>query len=185
MRFHHRFRVRAAQEAVAEFHSHSASMAEITPPPIVVQVHSAPERLANGGRMDFTLWLGPLPVRWLVQFEQVGPSGFVDRMVEGPLRTWRHHHQFVAVDANTTDVVDEIDVELRSHPFWGPLGLSFWLGLPILFAYRAWRTRRLLERADEPLAAGSRLGKPAAVLVGAAGLLLGLWLLTRKADRTP
>jgi hypothetical protein len=28
---------------------------------------------------------------------------------------------------------------------WGVIGLAMWLGLPFLFAFRAWKTRRLLE----------------------------------------
>ena len=61
MNYHHRFRVQASLARVAEFHSHAASMAAITPPPIVVKVQRAPAVLADGDEMAFTMWLG-LPV---------------------------------------------------------------------------------------------------------------------------
>lgn len=147
MKYHSRFRVNAPVERVAAFHRHSAAMAAITPPPIVVQIHEAPEQLAEGDEMDFTLWLGPLPVHWVAGFEDVTPTSFVDRQVRGPMRLWRHHHSFVAVDEHSTDVVDDVEVALRPHPFWGPIGMGMAINLPVLFAYRAWRTRRLLERA--------------------------------------
>lgn len=146
MIYRHRFTVRAALAEVAAFHSRAASMAAITPPPIVVRVHRAPETLGEGDEMDFTLWLGPLPVRWLARIEQVSPTGFVDRQIRGPMAAWEHRHTFVPVDDRTTEVVDEVTLAVRRHPLWGPVGLGMALGLPVLFAYRGWRTRRLLER---------------------------------------
>ena len=145
MRYQHRFRVRAPLEAVAGFHSRSASMAAITPPPIVVRVHHAPEIQRDGDTMDFTMWMGPLPVRWLAHIENVSITGFTDRQMHGPFGQWVHCHSFVQVDERTTDVLDEVTVELRAHPLWGPVGLGMWLTLPLLFAYRAWKTKRILE----------------------------------------
>lgn len=142
---HHRFRVQAPLERVAEFHSHSASMPAITPPPIIIRVQHAPTILADGNEMDFTMWLGPLPVHWLARIETVSPDGFTDRQVRGPFAEWIHRHTFIAVDEQTTDVLDDITLSLRPHPFWYPIGLSMYLGLPILFAFRAWKTKKLLE----------------------------------------
>jgi ligand-binding SRPBCC domain-containing protein len=149
MNYQHRFRVQAPLEAVAEFHSHPAAMAAITPPPIFVQVHQAPPAVADGQAMDFTMWLGPLPLRWQASFEDVTATGFVDRMVQGPLAAWSHRHSFVPVGDAQTDVVDELAVQVRRHPVWGPIGLGMSLNLPVLFAYRQWQTRRLLDRQSQ------------------------------------
>lgn len=149
MNYQHRFRVQAPLQAVAEFHSHPDAMSAITPPPIIVQVHQAPPRVADGQAMDFTMWLGPLPLRWQARFEEVTATGFVDRMVHGPLAAWSHRHSFVPVDDAQTDVVDELAVEVRRHPLWGPIGLGMSLNLPVLFAYRQWQTRRLLARQSQ------------------------------------
>jgi hypothetical protein len=43
-----------------------------------------------------------------------------------------------------TRVDDEIEAEPRRHPLWGTVALQMWLGLPVLFRYREWKTRRLL-----------------------------------------
>lgn len=153
MNYQHRFRVQAPVQVVAEFHSYPDAMAAITPPPIFVQVHSAPPRVAEGQTMDFTMWLGPLPLRWQARFEDVTATSFVDRMVQGPLRTWRHRHSFVAIDDHTTDVVDEVEVELRRHPVWGLVGLGMALNLPVLFTFRQWQTRRLLAQHSQSGAA--------------------------------
>jgi hypothetical protein len=90
-----------------------------------------------------------LPLRWQARFEDVTPTSFVDRMVRGPMRTWRHRHSFVAVDDHTTDVVDEVEVQPRLHPLWGPVGVGMAFNLPVLFAFRQWQTRRLLAQHRE------------------------------------
>jgi ligand-binding SRPBCC domain-containing protein len=148
MRYEHKFVVRTPLAAVADFHRQSSSMVAITPPPVRVRVHRAPEQLAGGDEMDFTLWLGFLPVRWLARIDEASATGFVDRQIRGPFNHWVHRHTFVARGDKLTEVRDEIEVELKRHLLWGPVGLSMWLGLPLLFAYRGWRTRLLLEQAD-------------------------------------
>lgn len=55
MKYRHQFRVPASIERVAEFHAHSASMAAITPPSIVVKLQRAPAVLADGDEMAFTM----------------------------------------------------------------------------------------------------------------------------------
>lgn len=92
------------------------------------------------------MWLGPLPVRWVAQIEETEGLGFVDRQIRGPFAQWIHRHTFVPVDESLTEVHDEITVELHERSrFWQIVGFSMWLGLPILFAYRGWQTRRLLQ----------------------------------------
>jgi ligand-binding SRPBCC domain-containing protein len=143
--FTHRFTVRASLSRVAEFHRHASSMAAITPPPIIVRIHHAPDVLTEGSHMDFTMWLGPLPLYWQASIEDVSENGFVDRQLKGPFAAWQHRHTFVALGDQSTEVIDEVQVQLRSHPFWWLVGLGMRLGLPFLFAFRAWKTRRLLQ----------------------------------------
>ncbi|MEM7347764.1 MAG: hypothetical protein AAF485_26320 [Chloroflexota bacterium] len=145
-RYTHKFQVKSSVQSVAEFHKSSDSMGAITPPPLIVQIHSAPSILKDGDIMDFSLWFGPIPIRWTAQIGDSHSSGFVDRQRYGPFRFWTHRHTFRAIDEDTTEVIDQIEFDFKRHPIWGPVGISMWLTLPILFAYRGWMTRRLLER---------------------------------------
>ena len=145
MKFTHTFRVKAPLAAVAKFHSRSASMPAITPPPMIVRVHAAPERMTSGDEMDFTLWAGPIPVHSVARIEDASAEGFTDRQIRGPFAAWAHRHTFVCIDDRTTDVVDEVEVELKRHLFWGLTGALMWIGMPMLFGYRGWKTRRILE----------------------------------------
>ena len=145
MHYSHRFRVRSSLADVAEFHSRAASMPAITPPPIIVKVHHALPILANGDSMDFTLWVGPLPIHWLARIEAVSATGFSDRQMRGPFEEWIHRHTYEVVDGKVTDVIDEITLKIKRHPLWALVGMGMRLGLPILFAYRAWKTKRILQ----------------------------------------
>jgi ligand-binding SRPBCC domain-containing protein len=144
MIYRHSFIVPAPVQDVAEFHARSASMGEITPPPVIVKIQRAPECLAEGDEMRFTLWLGPVPVHWLARIEGVSPTGFTDQQVQGPFERWEHRHSFVTVDQNSTRVDDEVTYTIRRHPWWGLVGLGMALGLPALFAYRGWKTKQWL-----------------------------------------
>lgn len=145
MKFRHEFEVQSPVETVAQFHSRSSSLVAITPPPILVRLHQAPDEMGEGDEMTFTMWTGPIPIRWQARVGDVSPTGFADRQIMGPFEEWTHCHTFVSLDESRTLVVDEVEATLKRHLWWGLLGLGMWLGLPLLFAYRAWKTRRLLE----------------------------------------
>src|SRR5512133_1773295 len=146
MRFRHRFLVRAPLAAVAEFHREAASLPSITPPPLTARLESSPGALEAGDVMAFTLGVGPLRIRWVANIGESSPSGFTDRQLSGPCAIWVHRHGFTGLDGNTTEVVDRIEATLRPHPIYGPVGLAMWATLPVLFAYRGWKTRRLLRQ---------------------------------------
>lgn len=148
MKYQHTFTVKAPLETVAAFHRHSSSMAAITPPPVIVRIHHAPDLLQDGDEMDFTLWLGPLPIHWLARIEQASATGFVDRQLRGPFTKWVHTHTFRALDPTTTEVYDQVEVILGPNLLWKLVGMGMWLNLPMLFAFRGWKTRRLLENQD-------------------------------------
>lgn len=113
-------------------------------------MHYAPDKLNENDRMEFTLWIGPLPLHWAAVIEQVNPQGFLDRQIRGPFQRWEHRHTFLPVAENVTEVRDEIQLQLRLHPVFSLIGFGMFISLPILFAYRAWKTRRLIEKpADQ------------------------------------
>ena len=146
MKFQHRFQVKAPLAAVADFHRHSASMGAITPPPIIVRLHHAPPVLQSNDEMAFTLWMGPVPLHWVARMEEVTPTGFVDRQLRGPFQLWVHRHTFRPVSPEVTEVIDEIDIAFSDAWLWKVVGWGMYLNLPLLFAYRGWQTKRLLEK---------------------------------------
>jgi ligand-binding SRPBCC domain-containing protein len=142
--FDQSFTVRAPLPAVREFHSSPEALRTLTPPPVVVRLHRF-GRLKEGMEAEFTLWMGPFPIHWTARHEQVGPHGFDDVQVSGPMKAWRHQHRFEAVDDFTTRIHDHIDYEHDPRRPWTRL-LFGGLPLALTFRYRQWVTRRSLLR---------------------------------------
>ena len=150
--FNHNFIVKTPLAAVAAFHHDAHVLPRLTPPPILVQLHRV-DPLGEGSIADFTLWFGPLPIRWVARHSQVDPlRGFTDTQQSGPLKFWQHTHTFQMLDAATTRVSEHVEFEHYS-------GWRGWLSrilynqpaLEFLFAYRAWVTRRATQAGQAAL----------------------------------
>lgn len=116
-RFEVTYLVNSPHPAVARFHQSRDALRRLTPPPVFVQVHRF-EPLADGSLADFTMWFGPIPLRWQARHEQVDlEAGFTDRQISGPLAEWVHHHRYQPSGGGTR-LTDRI--EYRHHA--GPRG---------------------------------------------------------------
>ena len=132
-------------EAILGFHNDRRALARLSPPPIVMQLHRDDRQSLTQGEIEFTLWFGPLPIRWVARHEAgPAPCSFADVQVKGPLAYWRHEHIFTEVSGGV-ELTDRITLAHRPGPV-GLLTRFAFDGLPlrVLFAYRHWRTRRAL-----------------------------------------
>ena len=141
--YKHQFIVNAPLTAVSDFHQDSRALRQLSPPPMWVQFHEV-EPLGEGSVADFTMWLGPLPIRWTAVHTQVSPHGFTDTQERGPFKQWVHRHSFRDLGDGRTQVIDEIEAEPGNL-----LSRFMWLNLPVLFAYRGWQTRRTLRQGEK------------------------------------
>ena len=145
------FIVHAPLAAVAEFHHNARALKRLTPPPIFAQMHRV-EPLAENSVAEFTLWFGPLPVRWTAVHSNIDSQhGFTDTQRSGPMRYWQHTHRFEAVDDGVTRVSEHI--EYAHHFGWrGVFSRLLFnpLALRLLFYYRGLVTRWTLERQPRP-----------------------------------
>lgn len=145
--FTYSFTVNAPLEAVGRFHSRTDILRRLTPPPIFVRIHRF-GAMEEGMMAEFTMWFGPVPVRWRAEHINVGPHGFTDVQWEGPMETWKHTHRFLAESPTVTRIFEHIDYTYK--PGW-----RGWLarlvfnkpGLYALFTYRKLITRWSLRRS--------------------------------------
>jgi ligand-binding SRPBCC domain-containing protein len=144
-RYFHRFLVQAPLDRVARFHHDSKALKLLTPPPIFFQARSI-EPMGENSKAEFIMWIGPIPVHWLAIHSEVDWSkGFIDTQVQGPFEHWVHRHAFCEISEGVTEVADEIHA-MPGNGFWhGILSRLMWVNLPLLFAYRGWKTRKYLE----------------------------------------
>lgn len=110
--FDYKFTVNAPLQAVSNFHHDSSVLKTLTPPPIFAQIHHF-DPMADGAIANFTLWFGPIPIRWQAIHSNVSINGFTDTQQKGPLKSWQHTHKFTAVSPTTTEIHEHIDYE---HP---------------------------------------------------------------------
>lgn len=143
------FTVNAPVTAVSAFHHDTRILKKLTPPPIFVQIHHF-EPLGEGSVAAFTLWFGPVPVRWQAVHNGVSAAGFTDTQMRGPLRHWAHTHRFTAVSPHTTQVHEHI--EYAHHTGLRVLFSRLLFarpGLYLLFTARKFLTRWHLRRARQ------------------------------------
>jgi ligand-binding SRPBCC domain-containing protein len=146
-RFSFSFIVNAPLEVVAAFHQDTRVLEKLTPFPVIARIHEY-EPLADGSKAKFTLWFGPVPVRWHAIHSDVGLDGFTDTQVSGPLKYWRHVHRFNVEGEDNTRVEEDITFEHDK----GLRGLFSRLlfnkpGLYALFTARKIITRRAVVRS--------------------------------------
>jgi uncharacterized protein (TIGR01777 family) len=149
LHFTHSFQVEATLPSVADFHRDTKVLKQLTPPPIFVQFKDEVESMNEGTRVDFVLWFGPFPVHWSAKHYAFDPpNGFRDNQVKGPFDFWDHRHSFIPIDDRTTAVIDDIEARYGRSPYHAFVSRFMWLTLPILFSFRSWQTRRLLQQTD-------------------------------------
>ena len=141
------FTVNAPLSAVQAFHGDTSALKRLTPPPTIVQLHSI-EPLAEGSVSKFTLWVGPLPLRWTAVHRNVSPRGFTDVQSAGPAARWEHTHTFTPLDADTTRIDEHIEFEHKPG-FWGVVTRLLFSrpNLLLMFTYRKLATRWHLRNA--------------------------------------
>ncbi len=148
--FDSRFRVEAPVVVVSAFHFEPGILKQLTPPLMIMQVHQF-EPVAEGSLAEFTMWMGPIPVRWKAVHSDVSPAGFTDTQIAGPMKSWVHTHRFLPLDDGATEVHDHIEFEHHRglRGIWSRL-LFPRPGLKLLFAIRRHITRREVRRLLTP-----------------------------------
>lgn len=145
--FDYSFTVPAPLQAVRDFHHDTSALKRLTPPPTIVQLHSI-EPLGEGSVSRFTLWVGPLPLRWTAVHRDVSPSGFTDIQAEGPAVKWEHTHTFTAVSPTVTRIDEHIEYE-HKRGLWGLVTRLLFSkpNLYFMFTFRKLATRWHLRNA--------------------------------------
>jgi len=139
----------SAADAFA-WHARPGALHRLLPPWQDVRILSerpaagAASIIADGGRVELSLPMGPLRRRWIARHQdcRLGES-FTDVMERGPLARWVHHHVFAATPEGCV-LTDRIDYDLGFPASLMAAGVR--RDLDRLFAFRHARTRTDLAR---------------------------------------
>jgi ligand-binding SRPBCC domain-containing protein len=131
-RFEYSFIVKRRIEDVWKLYTDINHLKIITPPEIAIKIESDTP-ITEGAEIKLS---GKL-VRsssWKARIAYCRPYEYVDEMVDGPFRTWKHLHRFISQN-DGTQVYDVVDYEL-------PFGL---LGKLVDRIYVRMKIRRIFE----------------------------------------
>lgn len=140
MKFEHQSHYPHARDAVFAWHERPGAFTRLSSPGQVRSVGRPSVGLAVGARQEFRIGVpgtaGKVGPTWVAEHTAYDPPRcFEDVMVSGPLRSWRHRHEFADAPDGGTTITDRVDYEL-------PLGLPTRLSRVVepqlrgMFAYR-------------------------------------------------
>ena len=115
-KFENSFTVNCNIDKVWKFYTDVKHVEVITPKEIQLKIIRTTSQTLMQGT---DVWLsGKLIFRrtWHSKITYLKPYEYVDEMLSGLFKKWKHLHKFEKIDENRTEVIDEIDFEL-------PLGL--------------------------------------------------------------
>ena len=143
-KFRHVFTVNADIDRVWEFYTDIGHLQVISPPHMQLRlVKSTHQKLVQGSEVWLT---GILVTRsnWHSRITSLAPYEYLDEMLTGRFRVWKHLHGFRNI-GDRTEVIDEVDFELH----YGMLGRIFegyvHSKLEKIFAHRKQDTIKALE----------------------------------------
>ncbi len=143
-KFRHAFTVNADIDRVWEFYTDIGHLQVISPPHMQLRlVKSTHKKIVQGSEVWLT---GILVTRsnWHSRITSLAPYKYVDEMIAGRFRVWKHLHGFRKI-GDRTEVIDEVDFQLH----YGLLGRMFegyvYSRLEKIFAHRKQATVKALE----------------------------------------
>lgn len=130
---------------VFEFFSDPRNLQHITPPLLQFQIQEAPQALARGSQIDYSLRLRGVKFGWKTMIAQwEPPHAFTDVQLHGPYALWQHTHTFQP-HMSGTKMTDEVLYALPFTPFSAPVVPMVQRDIEAIFDYRRDRIGALLQ----------------------------------------
>jgi ligand-binding SRPBCC domain-containing protein len=134
--------MKTTMDKMIAFHQDPKALGKLSPPPIFMQLHRDERTSMTEGEIEFTLWFGIIPIRWIARHEPGRTeTSFADLMVKGPMAYWRHEHIFEEAEEGVA-LIDRVNIAHKPG-IPGLITRLMFDGIPLrfLFFYRHMRTR--------------------------------------------
>jgi ligand-binding SRPBCC domain-containing protein len=130
---------------VFPFFADAANLEVITPPELQFEILTpSPIEMRAGALIRYRLRLMALRFGWLTRISHWNPPHeFIDEQLNGPYRTWVHHHRFSDAPGGTL-IEDDVAYSLPFFPIGEIAAPIVALQVRRIFAYRTGAIRRAL-----------------------------------------
>jgi ligand-binding SRPBCC domain-containing protein len=147
--FRQSFIIKSPIEKVWHFYTDAKHLEIITPKEIELKIISTTNQNIVQGQ---EIWVSGRifqkirrRMKWHSRITFLKAHEYIDEMLSGPFKKWRHLHRFRDIDGKQTEIVDEVEFELP----YGILGMLFegyaYKQLQNIFEYRKKATVKALE----------------------------------------
>ena len=148
-KFSQRFVVNADIDDVWKFYTDLDHLKKITPENMNIRIkNSTTSQIVEGQEAILEAKIIFLKKTWNTKITYQKPYKYIDEMIKGPFKKWRHIHIFEQIEPGKTNVIDEIDFEL-------PYGILGQLLEPVaykklvkVFEYRKIQTTKILNHQN-------------------------------------
>ena len=149
--FRHSFIVKSPIEKVWHFYTDVRHLETITPKEMELKiVNTTSQNIIQGQEiLGSSKIFEKMKIRrtmtWYSKITFLKKYEYIDEMLAGPFKKWRHLHKFHSIDGKQTEIIDEIEFELP----YGILGKLFegytYKQLQNIFGYRKIATVKAVE----------------------------------------
>jgi len=114
--FEQSFKVNCGLDKVWNFYTNTKHLEIITPPQLKLRIieTSNNQQVVEGLRMTLSTKLVLYSSKWhsIISLVDISRHMYIDEMVKGPFKKWKHVHLFSDIGKNQTLVTDTIEFEL-------------------------------------------------------------------------
>jgi ligand-binding SRPBCC domain-containing protein len=151
--FEQSFKVNCGLDKVWNFYTNTKHLEIITPPQLKLRIieTSNNQQVVEGLRMTLSTKLVLFSSKWhsIISLVDISRHMYIDEMVKGPFKKWKHVHLFSDIGKNQTLVTDTIEFELPFF-FLGKLMEGYVENnLMKIFEYRKIQTVNILSNKSD------------------------------------
>ena len=150
--FEQSFKVNCNIDKVWDFYTDIKHLEIITPPQLKLRIiETSNQQVVEGLRMTLSAKLVLYSSKWhsIISLVDISKHMYIDEMVKGPFKKWKHVHLFSDIGKNQTLVTDTIEFELPFF-FLGKLMEGYVENnLMKIFEYRKIQTVNILSNKSD------------------------------------
>lgn len=134
--FKHAFIVNSNIDKVWEFYTNINHLKIITPEKMKIKILKTHSEVLEEGAEAWLQAKLMVDSKWHSKITHLTPYEYVDEMISGRFKTWKHLHKFNKINDGSTEIIDQIDFQLH-YGFLGNLFEGYVMRcLTKIFEYR-------------------------------------------------